>query len=313
MERVRRWEAGVRRTAGHRRGTGSRRRDKRSIALAPREKRRLFQLLICTVLFLAVFLGRGVAPSGMEGLRGELLQVIQTDTDFKAAFSSVGRAIEQGKSGTDVAIRIWEWMLGSGDAWSPYSFARRNNPLYLQQMDRLAEDSGVLLRMEKLQLPADYTELTSNGQQEHSVEKSESEDQTEDVLGIGETAAPVLAPVSSGFGTREHPIEGGEKFHSGLDLAANYGTGIKAFADGVVDYIGESPAYGQYLQLQHANGVTSFYAHCSRLCVQQGQWVKAGEKVAEVGDSGKVTGAHLHFEIKVNGEAVDPSDYIETE
>ncbi len=141
----------------------------------------------------------------------------------------------------------------------------------------------------------------------------EAEDQTEDPLGVGETVAPVMAPVSSGFGLREHPIEGGEKFHNGLDLAANYGTDIKAFAAGVVDYIGESPAYGLYLQIQHANGVTSFYAHCSRLCVQPGQQVAAGEKVAEVGDTGEVTGAHLHFEVKVNGKLVDPSDYIGTE
>ncbi|HIY17693.1 MAG TPA: M23 family metallopeptidase, partial [Candidatus Intestinimonas stercorigallinarum] len=136
---------------------------------------------------------------------------------------------------------------------------------------------------------------------------------TTDPLGVGETAAPVLAPVSSGFGLREHPIEGSEKFHNGLDLAADYGSAIGAFADGVVDYIGESPAYGQYLQLIHANGVTSFYAHCSRLCVQPGQQVTAGEKVAEVGDTGEVTGAHLHFELKVDGTPVDPADYIEVE
>ena len=134
-----------------------------------------------------------------------------------------------------------------------------------------------------------------------------------DPLGVGETAAPVMAPVSSGFGLREHPIEGGEKFHNGLDLAADYGSDIGAFAAGTVDYIGESPAYGQYLQIAHANGVTSFYAHCSRLCVQPGQQVAAGEKVAEVGDTGEVTGAHLHFELKVNGMLVDPADYIETE
>jgi murein DD-endopeptidase MepM/ murein hydrolase activator NlpD len=80
-----------------------------------------------------------------------------------------------------------------------------------------------------------------------------------------------MAVVSSGYGWREHPIEGGEKFHAGADLAAPYGEAVGAFADGVVDYIGESPAYGQYLQIRHAGGVTSFYAHCSKLCVQQGQ------------------------------------------
>ena len=80
-----------------------------------------------------------------------------------------------------------------------------------------------------------------------------------------------------------------------------------------MDYIGESPAYGLYLQIQHAGGVTSFYAHCSLLCVQPGQQVAAGEKVAEVGDTGEVTGAHLHFELKVDGTLVDPAEYIQTE
>ena len=131
-------------------------------------------------------------------------------------------------------------------------------------------------------------------------------------LGLDQTAAPVMAVVSSGYGWREHPIEGGEKFHAGADLAAPYGEAVGAFADGVVDYIGESPAYGQYLQIRHAGGVTSFYAHCSKLCVQQGQQVKLGEKVAEVGDTGETTGPHLHFELRLNGELLNPVYYIET-
>ena len=132
-------------------------------------------------------------------------------------------------------------------------------------------------------------------------------------LDASETVAPVMAAVSSPYGWREHPIDEEEKFHAGVDLAANYGEPIGAFADGTVDYIGESPAYGQYLQLRHAGGVTTFYAHCSKLCVQQGQEVEKGEKVAEVGDTGNVTGAHLHFEMKIDGVLVDPLYYIETE
>ena len=119
--------------------------------------------------------------------------------------------------------------------------------------------------------------------------------------------------VSSASGWREHPIEGGEKFHAGVDLAAPSGDPIGAFADGVVDYIGESPAYGLYLQLRHDGGVTSFYAHCSKLCVQQGQTVTLGEKIAEVGDTGETTGAHLHFELRLDGELLNPLYYIETE
>ena len=265
------------------------------------------------VIFLAVFLGRDAVPSGMEEVRGELLQIIRTDTDFKTVFADLGRAVDRGESGSEMVAQVWKSVLGMEEGWSPYAFTRRNNPLYVREAERLAESAGTLRWPVEAETPPPLEETVQPVQAEEKPAAEEAEDQTEDPLGVGETVAPVMAPVSSGFGLREHPIEGGEKFHNGLDLAANYGTDIKAFAAGVVDYIGESPAYGLYLQIQHANGVTSFYAHCSRLCVQPGQQVAAGEKVAEVGDTGEVTGAHLHFEVKVNGELVDPSDYIGTE
>ena len=86
---------------------------------------------------------------------------------------------------------------------------------------------------------------------------------------------------------------------------------VTAFAAGTVDYIGDSPIYGKYLQLCHAGGVTSFYAHCSKLCVQQGQEVAAGQEVALSGDTGNATGPHLHFEIKMDGVRLNPMDYID--
>ena len=121
-----------------------------------------------------------------------------------------------------------------------------------------------------------------------------------------------MAVLSSGFGWRDHPIEKEERFHYGVDLAADTGTPVLAYASGTVDYIGESDIYGQYLQLRHDNGVTSFYAHCSKLCVQQGQQVTVGEKVAESGATGDVTGPHLHFELKKDGIRLNPLYYIQT-
>ena len=315
MEGARHWEHRAKSPAGRRRSTGgSGRKDRRKVALAPREKRRLLQLFVCTALFLVVFLGRDALPGGMEQVRGELLQLIRTDTDFKAVFASLGSAMDRGESGQKIAAQAWRAVLGMEEpGWSPYVFAARDNALYQVEAKRLSEQAGSLV------LPPKNTVTTSEAggaQSEQTAQETpapEAAEENTDPLGVGETAAPVMAPVSSGFGLREHPIEGGEKFHNGLDLAANYGSDIGAFAAGTVDYIGESPAYGQYLQIVHANGVTSFYAHCSRLCVQPGQQVAAGEKVAEVGDTGEVTGAHLHFELKVNGELVDPAEYIETE
>ena len=131
-------------------------------------------------------------------------------------------------------------------------------------------------------------------------------------LGVGETVTPALGWVSSDFGWREHPVDGGEKFHNGVDLAVNDGTDVLAFADGTVDYIGDSPIYGLYLQLSHPGGLKSFYAHCSELLVQQGQTVAAGERVALSGATGNSTGPHLHFELKLNGVLLNPLYYIET-
>ena len=131
-------------------------------------------------------------------------------------------------------------------------------------------------------------------------------------LDVGETVSPVMGVLTSPFGWREHPVDGEEKFHNGVDLAVNNGTDVLAFASGTVDYIGDSPVYGLYLQLSHAGGLKSFYAHCSQLLVQQGQVVAAGGPVAQSGDTGSATGPPLHFELKLNGVLLNPLYYIET-
>jgi murein DD-endopeptidase MepM/ murein hydrolase activator NlpD len=131
-------------------------------------------------------------------------------------------------------------------------------------------------------------------------------------LGLDETTTPVMGIVSSGFGYRVHPIDGETKFHYGTDVAADVGTPVYAFADGVVDFIGESEAYGQYIQLRHDAGVTTFYAHCSKLCAKKGQKVAMGDVIALVGESGNTTGPHLHLEIRLDGEYLNPVNYIDT-
>src|SRR5699024_9623962 len=96
------------------------------------------------VLFLLVFLGRGAIPGGMGEVRGELLHIIQTDTDFKTVFAELGRAVDQGESGTEVVTQVWKSVLGLEEDWSPYTFTHRDNPLYLQEVERLSERAGTL-------------------------------------------------------------------------------------------------------------------------------------------------------------------------
>ena len=123
---------------------------------------------------------------------------------------------------------------------------------------------------------------------------------------------PVKGALSSCFGYRQHPTEGEERFHYGVDLAADSGAAIGCFADGTVTAVGESSSYGKYCTVTHDNGCTTLYAHCSRISVSSGAAVKAGEKLGEVGQTGMATGPHLHFELQKDGVYLNPVYYVET-
>ena len=123
---------------------------------------------------------------------------------------------------------------------------------------------------------------------------------------------PVSAPLSSTFGYREHPVEGEERFHYGVDLAADTGTAVVCFADGTVTAVGESSSYGKYCMVRHSGGYDTLYAHCSRVTVSSGAAVSKGEKIAEVGETGMATGPHLHFELHRNGVYLNPIYYVST-
>ena len=122
--------------------------------------------------------------------------------------------------------------------------------------------------------------------------------------------APLKGIITSKFGYRDHPIIEDASFHTGLDIAAKKGTAIAAFADGTVLESGKNATYGNYLLVEHTNGIRSFYGHNSKLNVKKGQRVKMGQKVAEVGSTGMSTGPHLHFEIRKGKIRVDPAMYI---
>lgn len=128
-------------------------------------------------------------------------------------------------------------------------------------------------------------------------------------LGIG-YVSPVSGVRSSGFGYRVHPISGEVKFHYGTDFAVWTGTEVHCFADGVVELAGEEPGYGKYLIVAHADGCRTLYAHCSALLVSAGEEVAAGQTIALSGDSGRVTGPHLHFELQRDGKYLNPEYYV---
>ena len=116
--------------------------------------------------------------------------------------------------------------------------------------------------------------------------------------------------MSSAFGYRAHPIGGDQRFHYGLDIAAESSAIIRSFADGTVLAVGESSDLGKYVEVAHANGYTTLYAHCSKITASSGQSVRLGDPIAEVGESGETTGPHLHFEIHRDTQYLNPIYYV---
>ena len=118
------------------------------------------------------------------------------------------------------------------------------------------------------------------------------------------------ARMTSGFGMRWHPVLGGERMHSGVDLAAPAGTPVASTADGIVGEAGWNGGYGLYVAISHPGGVQTRYGHMSQLAVSAGQAVRAGQLIGYVGSTGRSTGPHLHYEMRLNGLAVRPVAFV---
>ncbi len=115
---------------------------------------------------------------------------------------------------------------------------------------------------------------------------------------------------TSGFGGRNDPINGSARMHEGQDLAGDYGTPIYSTADGTVTFAGWENGYGRLIKVQHAFGIETRYGHLSQIEVNVGQKVSRGEKIGDMGNSGRSTGTHLHYEVRLSGTAVNPMTFI---
>ena len=117
--------------------------------------------------------------------------------------------------------------------------------------------------------------------------------------------------VTSPYGYRIHPVTGAQRFHSGVDIGASYGTNIFAANSGTVVVAGyNTGGYGNYVVISHGGGYSTLYAHCSSLLVSAGQQVSKGQVIATCGSTGMSTGPHIHFEIQLNGQTTNPLQYF---
>lgn len=299
------------------------------------ERQRLVSLVVCLAVFLVVYIGKGVAPGQLQQTGRQLLMMIGGNIDFQSAFSELGVALAERGVFFDGLEAFCAEVFGAEQEQTVSAFFDEEKQVDREQrflnsgpdrvqltahylhLEQLPEKWFVEIKEQQPVAPEPET-VPAAGIVLMEVEyqgKMLPDGYTMDVLSLGglETAAPVMGPIWSGYGYRDHPIDGVYKFHNGLDIGGNQGDVIGAFASGTVEYIGRNDVYGNYLQIDHGSGVKSFYAHCSKLCVQKGQQVVLGEKIAEVGATGSATGPHLHFEVKCAGVHVDPAHYIRYE
>ena len=160
-----------------------------------------------------------------------------------------------------------------------------------------------------------YTQVYEDARrQEESLKGSlKYSSSTSQYLGSGRFCwpAPSYTRISSPYGYRIHPIFNTKKFHSGVDLAAPGGSNILAAETGKVISAGWNGGYGNCLVVDHGGGISTLYAHASKLCVSKGDYVTKGQVIAKVGTTGNSTGNHLHFEVLINGKTTNPMSYIQ--
>ncbi|KLE34352.1 M23 family metallopeptidase [Aurantiacibacter luteus] len=133
----------------------------------------------------------------------------------------------------------------------------------------------------------------------------------------GLDAIPQVMPadirsISSGFGYRSDPFNGSATMHSGLDFRGPIGAPIHAAAEGRVSFVGQRSGYGNVVEISHGQGMVTRYAHMSRFATRIGTRVAAGDVIGAIGNTGRSTGPHLHFEVRINGRAVNPRPFLET-
>ncbi len=156
--------------------------------------------------------------------------------------------------------------------------------------------------------PADVTSLKAN-------ELLSALDKV-NMMRIAAERMPFVLPVktsyrmTSGYGWRRHPTSGSGRMHDGMDLAASSGTPLFATADGVVTFAGWAGGYGRVIKIQHALGFETRYAHLSKFRVKKGQRVSRGDRIGDMGSSGRSTGPHVHYEVRIGGKSVNPMKYI---
>lgn len=242
-----------------------------------RERRRLLRLSVSGILLVMVVAVKLLMPDVTNLYREKLLKLMGENTNFVEAFSAVGRAFSGEGGIRDTLVDAYTAVFGPQESVEAAAPAPTGATVF----------SGVY---DDENLPQDVR-------------------LTQETLGFT-YASPIQGPLGSPFGYRIHPISGNNRFHYGIDLEAEEGSCIRAFADGTIGVVGESTELGNYVTVNHRDGFSTLYAHCKRVTASAGQRVQCGDILAEVGQTGQATGPHLHFEMQYGKYYLNPVYYV---
>ena len=290
---------------------------KRKEPLPPKEQGQLIRLVICGGIFVLLVGAKLALPAKMESFNARLSELLSSNMDVQAVFSAVGR----GFSGdTDnAAEEVYQAVFHPEEARETAAALPMPQETPALDMLREYENTAPIGETQPEEQPAEaqtaeeqapQAEISTLAYVLYSDKNLPEDVSMEQAILDFDYCTPVCGVLSSSFGYREHPLEGEERFHYGVDLAADTGTAVSCFADGTVTVVGDSSSYGKYCIVTHAGGYATLYAHCSRITVASGAKVSRGEKIAEVGETGMATGPHLHFELHQDGVYLNPIYYV---
>lgn len=188
------------------------------------------------------------------------------------------------------------------------SHVKIESPVY--QLTTLPKTTGITTSLEKLDHNLVQLEIILNSEIEDQKRLLQELQAYERYLDHTPSIWPVYSSIRSAFGMRFHPIHREYKKHEGIDLKAATGTKVLAAADGKVSFAGWQEGYGYLIKINHDYGFETRYGHLSQLLVRSGQTVKKGQRIALSGNTGTSTGPHLHYEVRVNGNPVDPVQFL---
>lgn len=283
---------------------------KKSAPMSTAERRRLFQLVACGGMFVLLVTVKLLLPGRLDAIGQKVNAALRQNMDIQAVFAAIGEAASGQQDVGQALDEVYEAVFHP-EAFSAYETAAKSIE---KEKEPAAMES---LRASRAEQAADDTQ-----EQEETAEVStlayvlysnqnlpENACMEQKLLGF-DYCTPADGPISSGFGYRDHPVEGEERFHYGVDIAAPDGSDVCCFADGTVKAVGESSSYGKYVIVTHTGGYETLYAHCSAISVSSGTEVGRGDTLGKVGQTGIATGPHLHFELHQEGVYLNPIYYV---